>query len=127
MPDLVARSGVPIIFCPERNISGIMVTSWKSTNQWPLTSYCTGSPTLFGMKVQLKTSFSPVPSYGLGLWLNQIFHLHAASDEEQLPRAHFRHIFNHHIAERVKIKRQKLSKNLDVKQRPARTAQQKPR
>ena len=61
MPDLVARSGVPIIFCPERNISGIMVTSWKSTNQWPLTSYCTGSPTLFGMKVQLKTYFHRFP------------------------------------------------------------------
>ena len=35
MPDLVARSGVPIIFCPERNISGIMVTSWKAQIKFP--------------------------------------------------------------------------------------------
>ena len=35
MPDLVARSGVPIIFCPERNISGIMVTSWKAQIRLP--------------------------------------------------------------------------------------------
>ena len=58
----------------------------ESTNQVPQPS------------LEWKSSFSLVP--------NRIFHLHAASDEEQLPRAHFRHIFNHHIAEWGKMKRQ---------------------
>ena len=53
MPDLVARSGVPIIFCPERNISGIMVTSWKAQIKFP-------NPLWNESRVE--NLFSPVPN-----------------------------------------------------------------
>ena len=33
-PHLVARSGVPIMFCPERNMRGSIVTSWKDIDQF---------------------------------------------------------------------------------------------